>query len=52
MKAIYQNTRREKYENPTVELIPLSMESVICGSNGTTQKVGVSSAYDGEDLDD
>ena len=52
MKTTKTTSKWAGYESPTVEMIPLSMESVICRSNGITQKVGVSSAYDEDDLDD
>ena len=52
MKTTKTTGKWAGYESPTVELIPLSMESVICGSDGNTQDVTPVDPYEGGDLDD
>ena len=54
MKTTKTTGKWAGYVSPIVELIPLSMESVICGSNGTTQRVNSVNPYGTveDDLDD
>lgn len=41
---------RKEYERPDVQMVPVSMESIICESNGVLQTIIIADPYDGEDL--
>jgi len=50
MKTEKTTNTRSRYESPAVFTVPLSMRSVICVSNGTTQDVNIEDPYAEPDL--